>query len=105
VRSAAECGRLREEVAVESLLGELETQRRVLRERDRLLARERARLRRITESLPYRAYMKLASLPGIGGLRERRGRRRRMRNRARSEQRARVRRERTQRFTDHHRGQ
>jgi cephalosporin hydroxylase len=104
-RVEADLDRRRQEATVESLLREMETQRQVLRERDRLLARERARLRRIEESLPYRIYGRLRRLPGIRLLANRFARRRQEQLRARGDQRARTRRERTERFVEHHRGQ
>lgn len=103
--SADEINRMREEVAIDNLLREMETQRRVLRERDRMLARDRAQLRRIKTSFAYRAYQRVKALPGISRLAERRSRRVAARGHARTSQRAKVRKERTARFTDHHKGQ
>ena len=61
----ADLDRRRQEATVESLLREMDTQREVLRERNRLLARERARLRRIRNRVPYRVYLKLRHLPVV----------------------------------------
>jgi hypothetical protein len=88
---------------IESLLREVEVQRELLRERNRLLARERARLRRITESRSYRLYGRLRRLPGVRSIAGRRDRRRVARASARRAQRARTRRERTERYVNHHR--
>ncbi|MGI9556646.1 MAG: CmcI family methyltransferase [Solirubrobacterales bacterium] len=90
---------------IENLLGEIDVQRELLRERNRLLARERARLRRIESSKAYRAYRLLRGLPGVRQLAARRDRRRAARATAQRAQRAKTRRERTERFVDHHRGQ
>ena len=79
----------RQELTVESLLREIDTQREVLRERNRLLARERAHLRRITESMPYRVYRRLrapARGPTVRG--DRLARVRHAQTQARSAQRA-----------------
>lgn len=91
--------------SIENLLAELEAQREVLHERTRLLARERAHLKRIQSSRPYRVYQGLRSLPGIRQIADRRDRRRTNRMRAKRAQRAKVRGERGERFIDSHRGQ
>lgn len=104
-RVEAELDERRHELTVDNLLREIETQREVLRERNRLLARERARLRHITESPPYRVYRRVKGLPGVRAVAARQARRRRTQTKARSSQRARTRRERTERFAEHHRGQ
>jgi cephalosporin hydroxylase len=91
--------------AVEKLLNEISVQQELLRERGRLLAREQARLRRIEESLPFRIYRGLRRVPGLRTLFELRDRRRLGKARARNARRAHARRNRTERFIDHHRGQ
>ena len=101
----AELDRRRHDVTVEKLLGEMETQREVLEERTRLLAAERARVRRITESRAYRLYQRVRGLPGVRTLAARRARDQEAQARARRTQRAKTRRERTERFIEHHRGQ
>ena len=90
---------------MENLLREIDTQRQVLEERNRLLAGERARMRRITESLPYRLYQRARGLPVLRTLVDRRAAQRTAAGQARARQRAKTRRERTERFIDHHRGQ
>lgn len=92
-----------EELTIENLLREIDTQREVLRERTRLLERERAHLRRITESRAYRLYQGLRGLPGVRQLAARRDRRRRAQSAARRAQRAKTRRERDERYAAHHR--
>lgn len=104
-RVEAELDQRRHDLTVEGLLKEMEIQREVLRERDRLLARERAHLRRITESRPYRLYRRVRGLPGVRWLASRVAARRRQQLKGRTAQRARTRRERTERFVEHHRGQ
>jgi cephalosporin hydroxylase len=74
-RSAEDLARRRSDVTVDNLLREMQTLRTVLRERDRMLARERAQLRRITSSLPYRFYQRLRGLPGVRGVAARSSRR------------------------------
>jgi cephalosporin hydroxylase len=61
----ADLDKRRQEHTVEGLLREIDIQRELLAERTRLLARERARLNRFTNSLPYRAYNGLRKVPGI----------------------------------------
>lgn len=92
-----------EELTIENLLREIETQRQVLAERTRLLDRERARLRRITGSRSYRLYKRLRALPGVRQVLERRDRRRGMQAAARRAQRVKVRRERDERLEAYHR--
>jgi cephalosporin hydroxylase len=104
-RVEAELDERRHELTVDNLLREMETQREVLRERNRLLARERAHLRRILDSPPYRLYRLVKGLPGVRVVVARLARRRQAQTKARSAQRARTRRERTERFVEHHRGQ
>jgi cephalosporin hydroxylase len=101
----ADLDRRRNDVTVEKLLREMEVQREVLEERTRLLAAERARLRRIEESRPYRLYRRAKSLPGLRQLAERRAGQRQAASQARANQRAKTRREREERFIEHHRGQ
>lgn len=101
----ADLERRRQDLTAENLLRELETQRQVLEERTRLLTAERARVRRITESPPYRLYQLLRRLPGVRVLALRRAAGRHAETRTRSLQRAKTRRERTERFSEHHRGQ
>jgi cephalosporin hydroxylase len=91
-----------EELTVENLLREVDSQREVLRERTRLLERERSRLRRITESRMYRVYKRVRGLPGVRQLAARRERRQRAQASARRAQRAKTRRERDERFAAHH---
>jgi cephalosporin hydroxylase len=94
-----------EELTIENLLRELDTQREVLSERTRLLDRERARLRRITESRSYRLYKRLRGLPGVRQVAARRDRRRMAQAAARRAQRTKVRRERDERLDAYHREQ
>jgi cephalosporin hydroxylase len=94
-----------EELTIENLLREVDTQRQVLAERTRLLERERARLRRITESRSYRVYKRLRGLPLVRQVAARRDRRRRAHAGARRAQRAKVRRERDERLDAYHREQ
>ena len=96
-------GRPSEELTVENLLREIDSQREVLRERTRLLERERSRLRRITDSRLYRVYKRVRGLPGVRQLAARRDRRRRARATARRAQRAKTRGERDERFAAYHR--
>ena len=97
--------RRRHEMTVEGLLKEIDTQRELLQERNRLLARERNRLRRITGSLPYRAYSKLRRLPGLSRYFHWRDRQRLQEAKSRSRKRSENRDTQEQRFSDHHRGQ
>jgi cephalosporin hydroxylase len=92
-----------EELTVENLLHEIDTQRQVLFERTRLLEGERARLRRIMDSRLYRVYKRLRALPGVRQIAARRDRRRRAQAAARRDQRAKVRRERDERLDAYHR--
>lgn len=92
-----------EELTIENLLREIDTQRQVLSERTRLLERERGRLRRITGSRSYRLYKSLRGLPGVRQIAARRDRRRRAQSGARRAQRAKVRRERDERLDAYHR--
>ena len=101
----SELDQRRAEITAENLLREINTQRELLEERNRQLALARANLRRIGESLPYRAYMRLRRLPGIRRLAERRTRMREAASQARRQHREKVRAERSERFVNHHRGQ
>ena len=101
----ADLERRRQDLTVENLLSEIDTQRQVLSERNRLLAEERAQLRRITGSRAYRLYQQARRLPVARQLAGRRARIDRAQTKARADQRARTRQERTERFIDHHRGQ
>jgi cephalosporin hydroxylase len=92
-----------QELTIENLLREVETQRQVLSERTRLLERERGRLRRITESRSYRLYKSLRGLPGVRQSAARRDRRRRAQAGARRAQRSKVRSERDERLEAYHR--
>lgn len=101
----ADVDRRRAEITTENLLREINTQRELLEERNRQLEVARAGLRRIGQSLPYRAYMKARRLPGIRRLSERRERFRETSAKKQREQRERVREERSERFVNHHDGQ
>ena len=65
----------------------------------------RANLRRMRESLPFRAWMKLRGLPGIRQLAERRTAQREAAADSKRKHRDKVRDERAERFVNHHRGQ
>jgi cephalosporin hydroxylase len=97
--------RRRAEVTVENLLREINTQRELLEERNRQLAMTRANLRRVSESLPDRAWMKLRGLPGVRQFAERRTLHREAAAQGRREHRDKVRTERSERFVNHKRGQ
>ncbi len=97
--------RRRAEITTENLLREINTQRELLEERNHQLSLARANLRRINESLPFRAWMQLRRLPGIRQLAERRTRHREAASRSKRQHRDKVRGERTERFVNHHRGQ
>lgn len=101
----ADLDRRRDEITAENLLREINTQRELLLERNRQLELTRLQLRRLTDSLPHRAYMKLRGLPGIRQLAGRRDRFRDDKAQALRDQRNVVRRERSERFVNHHRGQ
>ncbi len=101
----ADVDRRRTEITTENLLREINTQRELLEERNRQLEIARAGLRRIGQSLPYRAYMKARRLPGIRQLADRRQRFRETASQKQREQREIVRGERSERFVNHHRGQ
>lgn len=101
----ADVDRRRAEITTENLLREINTQRELLEERNRQLEVARAGLRRIGQSFPYRAYMKLRRLPGIRRLSERRELFRETSVQKRREQREIVRDERSERFVNHHDGQ
>lgn len=101
----ADLSERRHEMTVEGLLREIDMQRELLQERSRLLARERNRLRRITGSLPYRAYSKLRRVPGLSHYFGWRDRQRLQEAKARSRHRAENREKQEQRFSEHHRGQ
>jgi cephalosporin hydroxylase len=95
----------RAEITTENLLREINTQRELLEERNRQLALTRANLRRVSESLPYRAWMKVRRLPGIRQVAERRTLHRETASQGKREHRDKVRAERSERFVNHHRGQ
>ncbi len=97
--------RKRTELATENLLREIDTQRELLQERNRQLEAERANLRRITSSKPYRAYAKLKRLPLLRRYFGRRDRLREAHAEALRAQREKTRVERRERFVNHHRGQ
>lgn len=102
----ADLDRRRHEMTVEGLLKEIDTQRELLQERNRLLARERNRLKRITGSAPYRAYSKLRRIPGLSHYFHWRDRQRLQEAKSRSRKRSENREAQEQRFSDHHnRGQ
>jgi cephalosporin hydroxylase len=97
--------RRRAEITTENLLREINTQRELLEERNHQLALTRANLRRVSQSLPYRAWMKVRRLPGIRQLANRRTVHRETAAQSKREHRDRVRAERSERFVNHHRGQ
>ena len=104
-RVDANLDRRRQDLTIEGLLRELDVQRELLQERHRLLMRERARLRRIDESLPYRIYRGLRRVPGLSSIFSWRDRRRLSVQQARARHRSANREVQEQRFTEHHRGQ
>ena len=104
-QTEASIDRRRTEISTDNLLREIDTQRQLLEERNRQLEAERANVRRVANSLPYRAYMRVRGLPGIRFFAERRARHRQGANQALREQREKVRVERSERFVNHHRGQ
>ena len=95
----------RAEITTENLLREINTQRELLEERNHQLALARADLRRVSESLPYRAGMKVRRLPGIRQFAERRTLHRENASEGKRAHRDKVRAERSERFVNHHRGQ
>jgi cephalosporin hydroxylase len=97
--------RRREELTVEGLLREIDIQRELLRERDRLLQRDRARIERLERSLPYRAYRALHKVPGLNRVFAWRDRKRILTAQARNRQRSANRERQSERFFEHHRGQ
>ena len=97
--------RRRHHLTVEGLLKELDIQREVLLERNRLLAREQAKLNRIHSSLPYRAYAGLRGLPLLSRFFHWRDRRRSLQARGRNKRRSMNREKQEERFMEHHRGQ
>ncbi len=101
----ADLDRRRTEITTDNLLREIDTQRELLLERNRQLELERAKVRRIESSLPYRLYGRIRKLPGISALVARRERFRDNAAQARRDQREKVRNERSERFVNHHRGQ
>ena len=101
----SELERRRTDLTVEGLLSEIDAQREVLLERNRMLARERSRLRRITESGPYRIYRKLRSIPGLRSYFRWRDRQRLSEAKARMRGRSENRQQQGERFVEHHRGQ
>jgi cephalosporin hydroxylase len=101
----ADLDRRRQELTVDGLLKEIEVQRQLLAERNRLLSRERNRLQRITSSLPYRAYRKLRAVPGLSKVFNWRDRSRLQDAQLRSRRRSENREKQGERFFEHHRGQ
>jgi cephalosporin hydroxylase len=101
----ADLDRRRNDLTVEGLLKEIDVQRELLQERSRLLARERAQLKRIRGSLPYRAYRGLRKVPLLSGAFRWRDRQRLAAAQKRSRQRSLNREKQDERFTEHHRGQ
>ncbi len=101
----SEMDQRRAEITTENLLREINTQRELLEERNHQLALTRANLRRVSESLPYRAWMKVRRLPGIRQFAERRTLHRENASQGKREHRDKVRAERSERFVNHHRGQ
>ena len=95
----------RAEITTENLLREINTQRELLEERNNQLALTRANLRRMRESFPFRAWMKLRRLPGIRQVAERRTAQREAASASKRKHRDKVRDERAERFVNHHRGQ
>ncbi len=104
-RIEGDLDRRRQELTVDGLLRELDAQGELLRERGRLLTQERARLRRITGSRPYRLYKALRAVPLLKRLFAWRDRHRHAEAVARSRQRAENRELQSERFVEHHRGQ
>lgn len=104
-RIEADLDRRREELTVESLLKELSIQNQLLAERNRMLNRERNRLRRFTESRPYRAYRKLRGVPGLKQYFAWRDRTRLAEAQKRARHRSENRETQQERFFQHHRGQ
>ncbi|MGI8726538.1 MAG: hypothetical protein ACR2K6_02500, partial [Solirubrobacterales bacterium] len=101
----AELAKRHQEMTVEGLLREIDVQRELLQERNRLLMRERNRLRRITGSLPYRIYRKLRAAPLLSRWFHWRDRHRLQDAKTRSIKRSETRDHSEQRFSEHHRGQ
>jgi cephalosporin hydroxylase len=95
----------RAEITTENLLREIDTQRELLEERNKQLALARANLRRVSQSLPFRVWMKVRSLPGIRFFADRRTRQREAAALAKRVHRDRVRGERSERFANHQGGQ
>ena len=97
--------RRRTELTVDGLLKEIDIQRELLQERARLLARERAQLKRIRSSFPYRAYRGLRKVPLLSKAFRWRDRQRLATAQKRSRQRSLNREKQDERFVEHHRGQ
>ena len=95
----------RAEITTENLLREINTQRELLEERNHQLAQTRANLRRVSDSLPYKAWMKIRRLPVIHQFAERRTNQREAAAKSKRDHRDKVRDERAERFVNHHRGQ
>jgi cephalosporin hydroxylase len=95
----------RQEMTVEALLREIDVQRELLNERNRMLKRDRAQLKRITGSFPYRVYQKVRNVPGLSQLFHSPARRQKVQAQTRNRRRAEARQERTERFFEQHRGQ
>ena len=104
-RLEADLDRRRQDLTIDGLLREMEVQRELLQERSRLLARERAQLRRVRESTPYRLYRGLRKVPGLSSYFRWRDRSRKAEAQARARTRAANREQQSERFTEHHRGQ
>ena len=102
---SADLDRRRHEMTVEGLLKEIDVQRELLQERNRLLARERAHLNRITGSKPYRAYSGLRKVPGLSHFFHWRDRQRLQEAKTAARRRSENRDTQEQRFSEHHRGQ
>jgi hypothetical protein len=95
----------RGEIMTEALLKELDTQRELLAERNRQLELAQDDLRRVSASRLYRAGQKVKALPILRRIYGRRRAEHEARLQATREQRQIVRRERSERFVNHHRGQ
>lgn len=95
----------RSEITIDGLLQELDTQRELLAERNREFQLVQDDLRRVTGSRAYRAIQKVKGLPLIRRVYNRRYEEQKTNVQAARDQRQVVRRERTERFVNHHRGQ
>lgn len=97
--------RRRSEITIDSLLRELDTQRELLAERNRQLDLVQDDLRGVRASFSYRLGQKIKALPVLRRIYARREAERKARLEATREQRKKVRRERSESFVNHHRGQ